>query len=524
MRKTIAILLIFLLAGLLVPAGTARAAPPGQAAAEFVTPEMARAAAESWIIQTIHDTGSWGGAPAASVVDVQPLMKGDRQVGYYLAIDPAGYIITPLRTELTPVKAFTVDQRLDPASDGQNVAGLVKDSLAAALDQIEAAAGPVAQASTADFARLLERDYRSLWADWSDPQALQKRLAGGETSNYSSGQILLETSWHQGDPFWDNDPVGSGGQTVVGCVATAGAQILAYWDWPLVGNGSHSYAWSGDDSCGPNVGGGTLSATFNDIYDWGHMANRYVWDAGQARWEDENGSPITQAHLDAASELSYEFGVAVNMDYGACGSSAYTWDADPAYSNYFRYDEADTIYRTSYNPTTWFSMIQLQLNRNRPVHYKVTGHSIVGDGWRVSGGLNQIHFNYGWDSGDTTWYTVDALLLGDPSIEYVVLNIVPINAMGPILTAGTYARVPTFPYRYVDQDIAGGIGGEITFSAGQNIQFLPRVHLTCNGNNIRFLGVSGYPIRLYSRGILNKGITVYNGAVKLYTNGSIRVP
>ena len=118
---------------------------------------------------------------------------------------------------------------------------------------------------------------------------------------------------------------------------------MKYWSWPPYGSGNPPpYTWDGDDSCWTNVGGGTLSVTVTDGYDWAHMANRYDWDSLSIppRWEDEKGQPLTQAHLDAVSELCYEVGVAVEMDYGVCGSSADTEDMINVYTDYYRYHTA----------------------------------------------------------------------------------------------------------------------------------------------------------------------------------------
>ena len=171
--------------------------------------------------------------------------------------------------------------------------------------------------------------------------------------NYQEGGVLLCSRWHQRDPYNPLCPTGDTGctdccpdepyicspsfPTLVGCVATAGAQIMNYWSWPPYGVGSDSYNWDGDDSCDGNTGGGALSATFSDYYDWRHMVNQYVWDSGQNRWEDENGNPLTQAHLDAVAELCYEVSVDVEMDYGVCGSGASTEDMEDVYEDHYRY-------------------------------------------------------------------------------------------------------------------------------------------------------------------------------------------
>ena len=62
---------------------------------------------------------------------------------------------------------------------------------------------------------------------------------------------LLTTQWFQKSPYNQLCP----GHTMTGCVATAMAQVMKYWNYPAFGRGSHSYT---DDS-----GYGTQSADFD---------------------------------------------------------------------------------------------------------------------------------------------------------------------------------------------------------------------------------------------------------------------
>ena len=58
---------------------------------------------------------------------------------------------------------------------------------------------------------------------------------------------LCQTQWNQNYP-WNNqcpettpDTLGNGGYVFAGCAATAMGQVMKFWDWPAVGNGSHTY-------------------------------------------------------------------------------------------------------------------------------------------------------------------------------------------------------------------------------------------------------------------------------------------
>jgi hypothetical protein len=268
----------------------------------------------------------------------------------------------------------------------------------------------------------------------------------------------------------------------------------------------------------------------SDTYDWPHIANRYVWDVGQNRWEDENGNPLTQTHLDAVAELCYEVAVAVDMDFGVCFSGAITSDMEGVYENHYRYSTAcGKLDRVLFPSVGWYNLMKIQFTLNRPIQYRIKGHSIVADGWEeeeIDGTLTRrYHMNYGWDNSRNTWYTLDALYQPDPDgdtdDEYMLINIYPAQALGSSLS-GAYLCNASFPYRYFDQDATGS---SAVFTQGQYLQFLPKITVTCTsttGGNISFIGTSSNNTRLFTRGDTSKGIKITNGALKLYQGGSIK--
>ena len=75
---------------------------------------------------------------------------------------------------------------------------------------------------------------------------------------------LVTTTWGQDYPYNDSCPMVNEDRTVVGCVATAMAQIMNYWEWPHRGEGSRSYQLSRPI--------GKVSANFGEtVYDWDNM-------------------------------------------------------------------------------------------------------------------------------------------------------------------------------------------------------------------------------------------------------------
>jgi hypothetical protein len=190
------------------------------------------------------------------------------------------------------------------------------------------------------------------------------------------------------------------------------------------------------------------------------------------------------------------------------------------FSNVYRRDRSD------YSSVDWFELMKDEFRWNRPMQYRVTGHSIVADGWQEVGDpiVRQYHMNYGWsDFGSDDWYTLDALT-ADPEVEeYLLENIRPEPYMMDL--NGTYARESSFPYRYFYRDTYDdGSGG--TFEGGQRLQFLPGVFVfATSANPVTFQGSDTYYTYLFTQGDLDRGIKIRsnaNAAIKLYNSGGMK--
>lgn len=482
MLKTISALLCasLLLLGTLLPGHAQTSFPPP------ITPAQAATVAQNWINLVIAVQGHWGGAGAANLRQLMEFKEGDRVVGYFAAVHPQGFLTISLYRELAPVKAYSDVSDLDPGLDN-GLTALLKARMAHLLERLEtgwATGQPVP----------LEVDYAPAWSRLERPTAQFGTDLDADGSNYREGQVMLTSAWNQSPPYNDDCPWqncgNANGRAIVGCVATAGCQLMRYWNWPPYGSGS----------------------PYSDTYDWVNMPDTITIS-----------SPAAQ--IDAIAELCHEVGVAVDMDYGCTASGADTDDMEDVYEDHFRYSTACTRRdRDDYGAVAWFDRLKAQFNLNRPVQYRVEGHSIVGDGWQEIYWLGtltrQYHMNYGWSASDNAWYTLDALPLGGVDEEYMLENIYPAQSLGGY-AAGIYARNASFPYRYVDRDTTGV---SATFQSGQNIQFLPGVSLrgtSTTGGYIRIEASPGLTTRLFMEGDLTRGIRLSSGVIRLTNQGSI---
>ncbi|KPK77604.1 MAG: hypothetical protein AMJ79_02625 [Phycisphaerae bacterium SM23_30] len=513
MRKII--LIKFLIASLVV-ISFSPAAP-----AQVATQQEAVTVADNWIRLIIAKYRFWGDYPDAQVVFVDEFKRGDRVLGYYCQVAPKGFIIVSRHKYLAPVKAYSAISDLNPYVD-VGLTDLLKYKMEKIQTSVEKLTGlGIMQVQAAQADQFLEINYRPSWEALSRENTdysafITAQDIGIQSADYQAGQIMLQSSWHQRPPYNDDCPDGGcawgdygnfNDRMRVGCVATAGAQIMRYWSWPPYGSGS----------------------PYSDTYNWPHMHLRYVYD-GAGWFNDENGNPVTWTDINAVAELCYEVGLAVGMSWGCDLSTANTYDMEhDVYEDHYRYDDnVDVQYRDDYdNTTAWYNMIKNDLNKNRPIQYRVDGHSIVCDGWQeIWNGTSldkEVHMNYGWDNWRTTWYTLDALHLGDPPNEYCVREIYPEYAIGTTIVNGlVYSRNAGFPYRYFDRDASGA---NATFSAGQYLQILkPLLTITGTGTGtspVKFEGASGLTTELFLGYEDGSRIKIYDGAIKLYNDGQI---
>ncbi|MCF8373656.1 MAG: thiol protease/hemagglutinin PrtT [Bacteroidales bacterium] len=218
-----------------------------------------------------------------------------------------------------------------------------------------------------------------------------KLIRGTSTENKGTDAVnpLLSTTWSQSPYYNALCPGGS----VTGCVATAMAQIMNFWEHPVQGSGFHSY--NEDDY-------GTLSANFGSTtYQWSSMPNN------------------VSGPNSAVATLMYHCGVSVDMNYSPQSSGAYvissqspvTHCSEYAFTTYFGYDTSvEGKERANYSSSSWIQLLKTELNAGRPIEYAGFGtgggHAFVCDGYDNN---DYFHFNWGWGGAYDGYFLVDAL-------------------------------------------------------------------------------------------------------------------
>ena len=176
----------------------------------------------------------------------------------------------------------------------------------------------------------------------------------------------------------------------VGCVATAMGIVMKFHAYPKHGFGSETY----------NSNYGQLSANFgNSTYDWDNMPNSL------------------DNHNVEVAKISYQAGVAVNMDYGPNGSGAifghsyYTPTAETALKNHFGFPNANWHPKSNFTTSNWANKLRENIDSLNPVLYAGGVHAFVADGYQGSSN-NYFHFNWGWGGMYNSYCYLDDIVPG----------------------------------------------------------------------------------------------------------------
>lgn len=205
---------------------------------------------------------------------------------------------------------------------------------------------------------------------------------------------LIKTTWDQNPGYNDLCPYDENAQEqiVVGCVATAMAQIMRYWEYPSHGTGSHSYT----PESHPEYGLQTVNFAAA-TYDWVAM-------------------PLHSSSAEVA-KLMYHCGVSVNMDYNLRangGSGAYDRDIPNALTTYFNYKNTVCRVQKSSYTGDWTQMLKDELDSGRPVEYNgrgsAGGHAFICDGYGYdNNNVCYFHFNWGWSGRNDGFFLLTNL-------------------------------------------------------------------------------------------------------------------
>jgi len=367
------------------------------ASAAPVTSKQAAAAVTGWLALDPTPLGEKLGTSVQSVATFNG--PADSPIYYVACLNPSGFVIVAADDLVEPIVGFAVSGQFDPSTNNP-LGALVNRDLAARV----AYAQQTATSSTDTNALQAQAKWQQLCPTNGGllirPQVLtyvsDLRIAPLTQSTWDQG-----TAANMGTTACYNyytPPYGDGNSDNywAGCVATAMAQLMRYYQFPTSGVGSAGFTIYSDGSARTYYlhGGDTAGGP----YAWSNMP--LVPPA----------SPPT-VQCQAIGALVADAGATVNMSYTSSGSSASPYTARNALVNTFQF--ANATYGANGGGSIGSGLLGM-INPNLDARYPVLlgvqgspgGHEVVADGYGYSASTLYHHLNLGWSGVSTAWYAL----------------------------------------------------------------------------------------------------------------------
>ena len=401
-----------------------------------ITAEQAADAVQAWI-----DEGSSMGRLAGAEVDSSATVEtasGSRI--HVVKLVGGGFVLTSADDRVDPVIAFApsdtnlVQDASNPfwALISGDIAARERAAGVTASTRLRTAKAPISDNETPTSAQ-------TRWASLLEKAAAKKAkpvLRGAKSSRLAASTVsdirvdpFVQSIW--GQSTHNNYPNGTAcfnyytpSHYVCGCVATAGAQLMRYWQWPI-------------NSVSPltktcQVNNSNVSKTmFGGIYDWSSMP-------------PVTASGVSEAQCQAIGKLTFDIGVAVQMNWTSDGSGANTFALVPRLADTFGYANAvAAVYQSgtySYSLSELKKVVIPNCEARAPIVMSISyvsgsntyGHAVVVDGYGYSGNDFFIHINFGWVGYCDAWYIPPDINEFD-TIDGFVFNAFP-QATGSIVS------------------------------------------------------------------------------------------
>lgn len=222
------------------------------------------------------------------------------------------------------------------------------------------------------------------------------------------GPLLGEIEYNQGAPYNLLTPVVGSAHCVTGCVATAMAQIMAYWKFPdECAKGQSIDYYTGTSTIHVKVNYDTVA------FDWNNVLPKYGIDA-------------TQQQRIAVARLMFACGSSTKMNYTTGSSGTLSTRVPSAFVDIFKYSnglrfESEGDAQIFSSPTAFAQALMSEFDAGRPIYASGTSlpeltdqdsnHAFVIDGYAIMEGDTKkqapyFHFNWGWGGASNGFYRI----------------------------------------------------------------------------------------------------------------------
>lgn len=354
---------------------------PFAAGARNVSVEEAREAAAYYM-----ERNSMNDVKPAELTLIHQIDNEDLSVpaAYVFNVSDWGWIIMAASTVIDPVVGFNDEGNLAPWEQlPENMRWWV-EGYASVISELQ----------------VLDVDGK--YDDMAEWTALFDRTLNANAKDGSPRIKLMNETWGQGsnrNPTYNKFcPYDSDANkyTYTGCVATAIAQIMHYYAFPIAATGG-VMNYRTETSHYP------VSLWFDTLrFDYTKMPNKLY-----------PSTPVES--INQVALLSFAAGVAVRMDYGIDGSGTSSASALMGMGAYFKYETGTLLRRSNTSTDNFLTTMRNDLLLRRPVYMAgssstgggadAAGHAWVCCGYRTDN-QNQYYLNWGWEGGGDGYFNL----------------------------------------------------------------------------------------------------------------------
>ncbi len=472
------------------------------AMADSVTLDEAETVAHVWTAYRLEAWASRAGYQLAAIEaypnEVDPLC-------FLAHLDPNGFLILSADNEIEPIMAFSPSDHLSLEDLDNPLWSLLLEDLAG-RQQSQQEMDHLRVTTRRQTLRLPSNPAPSRWSRLLNTPLPEETSTNGRsfkvtTSLSSVSDIRVEpfidTEWGQGEQCSEpcyNYHIPS--ECVCGCAATAMAQLMAFYQHPKSGIGTHDFKVTVNgtqQTCTTRGGDGDGGA-----YLWGQMKDN----------PDKSCSSLTEANREAIGALCYDAAIAIETEFTTSSSGAYTDMITPALTGIFDYTNAVYGYATTWNLGRFLEAANPNLDAGRPVMLGIfnesnAGHAVLADGYGYDDETLYHHLNMGWNGLQDLWYNlpdIDDAYFHFTEISCYIYNVSPSSSKE--LVSG----------RVLDTSDNPISGAEITLTGDGSSR-------TATSNSV---GIYWFEVSSYTEVTLETSVTGYDSESLTVTTGRSR--
>ncbi|RLA75104.1 MAG: hypothetical protein DRG78_20830 [Epsilonproteobacteria bacterium] len=353
---------------------------------------------------------------SSKITDITTYTNDLNETMYHIvSLTPDGFVVIAGDDMVEPIVAFVANGSYEDSLDNP-MGALIKDDIPARVNYQRDLEEQRVATNSSYRSNTHSNKARVKWNYLENPN--QTTIAKESSISNVYVAPLLQTKWNQ--------KAESGRRACYnlytpnnwpsGCVATAFAQVLRYFEYPKtpVGTKSYDYRIKEDDEYvvySKNLMGGDGEG---GVYEWSAMSYG-------PRIDDEESRK-------AIGRLMSDTGIVVYMRYSSSTSGAATYLIADALKDTFNYE--NTVY--SFDIEKMTDKLNPNLDAGLPIILGIRGskggHAVITDGYGYNAETLYYHVNMGWGGSSNAWYnlpTVDDGRYNFTTITQIIYNIYP---------------------------------------------------------------------------------------------------